>query len=166
MNDYLAPTWPLVSQVARLTRTVTVRKTGKTTQEVVYLITDLTPIQASPRRLLDLARGHWSIENRLHSVRDVSFGEDGSRLRSGSAPADHGRVAQSGYYPHSSHGLLSDCGFSTPRTPLILVRLSLSFFKKRGPPSNNSQTLRNSREVFQLMLQCCSLLTRPFVTLQ
>jgi predicted transposase YbfD/YdcC len=86
MNDYLASTWPLVCQVARLTRTVTVRKTGKTTQEVVYLITDLTQIQASPRRLLDLVRGHWSIENGLHYVRDVSFGEDRSRLRTGSAP--------------------------------------------------------------------------------
>ena len=86
MNDYVAPTWPLVRQVARLTRTVTVRKTGKTTQEVVYLITDLTQIQASPRRLLDLVRGHWSIENGSHYVRDVSFGEDRSRLRTGSAP--------------------------------------------------------------------------------
>ncbi len=86
MNDYLAPMWPLVRQVARLTRTVTVRKTGKTTQEVVYLITDLTQIQASPRRLLDLVRGHWSIENGSHGVRDVSFGEDRSRLHTGSAP--------------------------------------------------------------------------------
>ena len=86
MNNYLAPTWPLVRQVAHLTRTVTVRKTGKTTQEVVYLITDLTQIQASPRRLLDLTRGHWSIENGLHYVRDVSFGEDRSRLRTGNAP--------------------------------------------------------------------------------
>jgi hypothetical protein len=86
MNDYLAPMWPLVRQVARLTRTVTVRKTGLTTQEVVYLITDLTPIQASPRRLLALVRGHWSIENGSHGVRDVSFGEDRSRLHTGSAP--------------------------------------------------------------------------------
>ena len=86
MNDYLAPTWPLLRQVARLTRTVTVRKTGKTTREVVYLITDLTQIQASPRRLLDLVRGHWSIENGSHYVRDVSFGEDRSRLHTGSAP--------------------------------------------------------------------------------
>ena len=86
LNDYLAPGWPLVRQVARVTRTVTVRKTGKTTEEIVYLITDLTPLQASPPRLLDLNRGHWSIENSLHYVRDVSFGEDRSRVQTGSAP--------------------------------------------------------------------------------
>lgn len=86
LNDYLAPCWPLVRQVARVTRTVTVRKTGKTTQEIVYLITDLTVLQASPQRLLDLNRHHWSIENSLHYVRDVSFGEDRSRVHTGSAP--------------------------------------------------------------------------------
>jgi len=31
-------------------------------------------------------RGHWRIENRLHYVRDVTFGEDRSRIRSGNAP--------------------------------------------------------------------------------
>jgi hypothetical protein len=32
------------------------------------------------------ARGHWSIENRSHYVRDVTFGEDASRIRKGSGP--------------------------------------------------------------------------------
>jgi predicted transposase YbfD/YdcC len=84
MNAYLASSWPFVAQVAQLTRTVTTA--GKTTTEVVYLITTLAPAKASPQRLLELNRGHWSIENRSHYVRDVTFGEDRSRLRTGSAP--------------------------------------------------------------------------------
>ncbi len=85
MNSYLAD-WPLIEQVAELTRTVTVRKTGKTSQEVVYLITALTPQEADPHRLLELVRGHWGIENSSHYVRDVTFQEDRSQLRSGQAP--------------------------------------------------------------------------------
>jgi predicted transposase YbfD/YdcC len=84
MNAYLAPSWPFVAQVAELTRTVITA--GKTTTEVVYLITTLAASKASPEHLLDLNRGHWSIENRTHYVRDVIFGEDRSRLRSGNAP--------------------------------------------------------------------------------
>lgn len=84
LTAYLAVRWPHLQQVAELTRTVT--RQGKTTQEVLYLITDLPPGQASPQRLLQLNRGHWHIENGLHYVRDVAFGEDRSRLRSGNAP--------------------------------------------------------------------------------
>ncbi len=85
MNSYLAD-WPLIEQVAEVTRTVTVRKTGTISKQVVYLITPLTPQEAGPAHLLDLVRGQWSIENSSHSVRDVTFGEDRSRLRSGQGP--------------------------------------------------------------------------------
>jgi hypothetical protein len=36
--------------------------------------------------LLELTREHWSIENELHYKRDVTLGEDQSRIRKGVAP--------------------------------------------------------------------------------
>jgi predicted transposase YbfD/YdcC len=53
---------------------------------VVYAITSLLFQQARPARLADLIRGHWSIENGLHWVRDVTFAEDASQVRTGAAP--------------------------------------------------------------------------------
>jgi hypothetical protein len=45
----------------------------------------LTHAQARPARLADLIRGHWAIEA-LHHVRDVTFAEDTSRVRTGAGP--------------------------------------------------------------------------------
>jgi predicted transposase YbfD/YdcC len=76
--------WPHLAQVARLMTRRT--EHGVTQQETHYYITSLPPETADPGRLLELARGHWGIENRLHWVRDVTFDEDRSQVRSGAAP--------------------------------------------------------------------------------
>ena len=59
---------------------------GKVEVEVSYAITSLPPDEASAERLLVFVRDHWTIENRLHYVRDVTLGEDACRVRTGSAP--------------------------------------------------------------------------------
>lgn len=76
-------TFPGIAQVAQLIRTVRTRT--DTRRETVYLITSLAPRQADAARLLALIRGHWSVESR-HWLRDLTFGEDAARLRSGAAP--------------------------------------------------------------------------------
>ena len=62
------------------------RYKGRETVERAYAITSLPVERADAARLLSIWRGHWGIENRLHWVRDVVFGEDQSRVRTGSAP--------------------------------------------------------------------------------
>jgi predicted transposase YbfD/YdcC len=76
--------WPGLAQVLRLTRT-TVRA-GKQTVEIAYAITSLSPERANAARLLALWRDHWRIENSLHWVRDVAFGEDACRAKTGYLP--------------------------------------------------------------------------------
>jgi predicted transposase YbfD/YdcC len=81
----LAPVWiefQGAAQVAQLRRTVT--KKGKKTVEVACLIT--SDRDADPATLAAWVRGHWHIENKLHWVRDVTYLEDKSLVRTGNAP--------------------------------------------------------------------------------
>jgi hypothetical protein len=84
LNTYLD--FPHVGQVFCLSREVTDLAPGTAHRETVYGVTSLPPAQASPARLLALVRAHWTIENRLHWVRDVTFDEDRSQIRRGAGP--------------------------------------------------------------------------------
>jgi predicted transposase YbfD/YdcC len=81
----LAPAWiefDGAAQVAQVRRTVT--KKGRKTVEVVYLIT--SDRDADPATLAAWVRSHWEIENKLHWVRDVTYQEDKSLVRTRNAP--------------------------------------------------------------------------------
>jgi len=76
--------WPGVAQVVRLSRTW--REHGTTKQALHDAITSLSPQTGPPERLLALKRGHWTIENGLHRVKDVTLGEDQSLIHRGQGP--------------------------------------------------------------------------------
>jgi predicted transposase YbfD/YdcC len=78
--------FPHAAQVLQVTRKVCDLATRKRHTVAVYAITSLSFQQARPAQLTDLIRGHWSIENGLQWVRDVTFAEDASQLRTGTAP--------------------------------------------------------------------------------
>jgi predicted transposase YbfD/YdcC len=80
-GDYLG--WPGAHQVCRITRQRT--RDDKSTTETVYAITSLPTSRADARELLRLCRNHWSIENKLHGVRDGTFREDACRVRAPSS---------------------------------------------------------------------------------
>jgi predicted transposase YbfD/YdcC len=76
--------WPGLAQVCRLERT---RKCGgRQTTEIAYAVTSVPRHQADATRLLAWWRGHWGIENRVHWPRDVAWGEDRCRIRTGHGP--------------------------------------------------------------------------------
>jgi predicted transposase YbfD/YdcC len=73
-------------QIVRKRRPLTGKNSKKWSAETVYAITSLTVIQARPADLARIARGHWGIEDRLHWVRDVTYDEDRSQIRTGNGP--------------------------------------------------------------------------------
>jgi predicted transposase YbfD/YdcC len=81
--------WPHLRQICCVERhRLIVRRQQiiATEVDVRYYVTSLAPQQADAKALLALTRGHWGIENRLHHVRDVTFEEDRSQMRSGAVP--------------------------------------------------------------------------------
>lgn len=78
--------FPHAVQAVRILRQRTDLKAGKCTRQTVSAITNLASHRASPQRPGQLARSQWTIESRLHFVRDTSFHEDASKIHTGHGP--------------------------------------------------------------------------------
>lgn len=89
LNGYLD--FPHVGQVFRIERESIDKKTGAYRHEIALGITSRTPQQASPKRVLAVNRGHWSIES-VHYILDWNYDEDRSQIRTGFGPENITRL--------------------------------------------------------------------------
>lgn len=120
--------FPHANLAARITRTRTHDQTRghqpETSSEIVYAITSFAWDQVTPAQLAAVIRGHWSIENKVHHVRDVTFDEDRSQIRTG----------------------------TTPRVMACLRNIALGVIRARGHGSNIAAATRTlGRRIEQLL---------------
>jgi predicted transposase YbfD/YdcC len=78
--------WPGIKSVIKV---ISVReiKDKKTAEHRFYLS---SMPAASVKLSGDAVRSHWGVENGLHHLLDVTFGQDKSRIRNGNAPENFG----------------------------------------------------------------------------
>ena len=82
--------YPHVKQIFRVTREWEIVKIGVKTTGYAYGITSLA--EADARELLAFNRGHWSVENKNHRMRDVNFREDDPQFSVGFGPANNATI--------------------------------------------------------------------------
>jgi len=90
LNDYLD--FPFVGQAFAIERQFTNKKSGKRSREVAYGVTSRKVDEADPAHVLNVNRGHWTIENSCHYIIDWNYDEDRSRIRTGYGPENITRM--------------------------------------------------------------------------
>lgn len=116
LNAYLD--FPHVGQVFLIERESLDKKSGELSIDFALGITSRTPEQASPRRVLEVNRGHWSIES-VHYIIDWNYDEDRSRIRTGFGPENITRLRR------FAVGLLKS--FQKPRRSIATMMRNLAF---------------------------------------
>lgn len=89
LNGYLD--FPHVGQAFIIERHSMEKKTGISSCEAAYCITSRTPLETDAKCLLEINRGHWSVES-CHYMIDWNYDEDRSRIRTGYGPENVTRL--------------------------------------------------------------------------
>jgi predicted transposase YbfD/YdcC len=114
--------FPHATQAIRITRRTRPLASRRWRTVTVYAVTSLTNAQASPARLADWARGHWAIEAH-HHIRDVTFAEDASQVRTG----------------------------NSPRAMASLRNLAIAILRRHGDRNTAAALRRNARDATRLL---------------
>lgn len=72
----------MLAQGVVIQKSSIIKRTGEISEQLHFAITSL-PAKTDPEHILSLYRNHWSVENKLHYVLDVSLGEDACRVKAG-----------------------------------------------------------------------------------
>ena len=117
------------AQLFCVQRTRADKKRGTCTTQTVYGLTSLPSNLAGPKKLLSLIRGHWNIENQSHYVRDVTYKEDHSQVRKGSAPQVMAAFRNLGIGLMRLHGydnIAAACRYHAARPHIALAMLGIT----------------------------------------
>ena len=93
------------------------KKTGKRFHDIAYGITSQPQEEADLKRVLEVNRGHWSIENSCHYILDWNYDEDRCRIRTGHGPENITRLGRFAIGVIKSKG-----GYSVAQTMRELTR--------------------------------------------
>jgi len=94
------------------------KKSGEHSLDIALGVTSRTPEQASPQRVLEVNRGHWTIES-IHYIIDWNYDEDRSRIRTGFGPKNITRLRR------FAVGVLKS--FQKPRHSIATMMRHLAF---------------------------------------
>jgi predicted transposase YbfD/YdcC len=103
-------------------------KTTRWSTQTSYAVTSLAAHQATPAQLATWTRGHWGIEA-LHHIRDLTFGEDASQIRTGNGPqvmATLRNLAISILKPAGHASIAAACRYHARDASRVLATLGLS----------------------------------------
>ena len=136
--------FPHAAQALRVTRRTRPLSGGKWRTVTVYAVTSLAFGQATPAELAGWIRGHWQIEA-LHHIRDVTYAEDASQVRTRNGPqvmATLRNLAITLFRQAGHANIAAACRHHARTPPATLATLGLS-------PLMRKRTLRHYAEALQ-----------------
>ncbi len=106
---FLAKDWKGIRQIIKVERTT--RRGEKVSEETAYFISSSSGGAEYFNRAIRL---HWRIENSLHYIKDVTFGEDASKIKRDNSPENNSIIR------NISINLFRDNGFESIATGIRL----------------------------------------------